>query len=153
MAQRWDDWRDYVTLQEHMNRLFDETARRQQQTQGARGRDDQLEHADWVPAADVYETEREFVIELDLPGIDRGALEVNLDEQRLTVRGERQPPADVVARRAPQRPFGRFISRFGPLPPNVEQKGIAAEYKDGVLRLRLPKRAEQKKGRIKINVS
>jgi HSP20 family protein len=152
MAQRWDDWRDYVMLQDRMNRLFEDTARRQGHA-GGRERDDQLEHIDWSPAADVYETESEFVIELDLPGIDRRALEVNLDEQRLTVRGERQPPADLVARREQQRPFGRFLSRFGPLPPNVEQKAIAAEYKDGVLRLRLPKRAEQKKGRIKINVS
>jgi HSP20 family protein len=154
MAQRWDDWRDYLTLQERMNKLFEETARRREQDAGgARGGDDELEHADWSPAADVYETEREFVIELDLPGIERKGLEVSLSDNRLTVRGERPAPADLQARRGHKRPFGRFLSAFGPLPPNVEQKSVAAEYKDGVLRLRLPKRAEQKKGRIKIAVS
>jgi len=153
MAQRWDDWRDYVALQERMNKLFADAARRQQGPQAAAGRDDQLEHADWTPAADVYETEREYVVELDLPGIERAGLEVSVNDNMLAVRGERPAPQDVAARRSPNRPFGRFLSKFGPLPQNVDQKAIAAEYKDGVLRLRLPKRAEPKKGRIKINVS
>ena len=154
MAQHWNDWRDYVTLQERMNRLFEDAARRQQGARAeGRGGDDDLEHADWAPAADVYETEREYVVELDLPGIERQALEVSLNDNRLTVRGERPAPQDVAARRSPNRPFGRFLSTFGPLPQSVDQKSIAAEYKDGVLRLRLPKRAEQKKARIKINVS
>jgi HSP20 family protein len=152
MAQRWDDWRDYLALQERMNRLVEEEARRQG-PQAAGGRGGELEHADWTPAADVYETEREYVVELDLPGIERQALEVSLNDNRLTVRGERPAPADVTAPRGQKRPFGRFLSTFGPLPQSVDQKSIAAEYKDGVLRLRLPKRAEQKKGRIRINVS
>ncbi|HEX8178019.1 MAG TPA: Hsp20/alpha crystallin family protein [Pyrinomonadaceae bacterium] len=151
MAQRWDDWRDYATLQERMNRLFEDAARRQEP--GAGKGEDELERAEWTPASDVYETEREFVVELDLPGIDRAALDVSLNDNKLTVRGERPAPPDLPARRAQNRPFGRFLSKFGPLPQNVDQKSIAAEYKDGVLRLRLPKRAEQKKGRIKINVS
>ena len=76
-----------------------------------------------------------------------------MNDNMLLVRGERHAPQDVTARRSPNRPFGRFLSKFGPLPGDVDQKSIAAEYKDGVLRLRLPKRAVQKKGRIKINVS
>jgi HSP20 family protein len=153
MAQRWDDWRDYVTLQERMNRLFEDAARRHGSS--AEGhRDDALEHADYAPAADVYETAGEFVIEIDLPGIERKALEVSLNDNRLTVRGERPAPRqDAAARRQPNRPFGRFLSKFGPLPASVDAKSIAAEYKDGVLRLRLPKQGEQKKGRIRINVS
>ena len=152
MSRRWDDWRDYAALQERMNRLLEDAARRQG-PEAAGGRGGELEHADWTPAADVYETEREYVVELDLPGIERQALEVSLNDNRLTVRGERPAPQDVAARRSPNRPFGRFLSNFGPLPQSVDQKSIAAEYKDGVLRLRLPKRAEQKKARIKINVS
>jgi HSP20 family protein len=152
MGHKWDEWRDYVTLQERMNRLFEDTARRHDHLNEER--EAELEHADWTPASDVYETEAEFLIAIDLPGIERSALEVNVDENRLTVRGERAAE-DSGTRRggAGGRPSGRFLSRFGPLPPSVDQKNIAADYKDGVLRLRLPKRREQKSGRVKIAVS
>ena len=151
MGHKWDEWRDYMTLQERMNRLFEDTQRRHDHLNEER--EAELERADWVPASDIYETETEFIIALDLPGIDRTALEVSVDENRLTVRGER-PVEDSGKRRGggSGRPFGRFLSRFGPLPPTIDQKNIAAEYKDGVLSLRLPKRAEQKSGRVKIAV-
>jgi HSP20 family protein len=151
VGHKWNEWCDYVTLQERMNRLFEDTARRHDHLNEER--EAELERADWVPASDIYETEAEFVIAIDLPGIDRGALEVSVDENRLTVRGER--PAGVDGRRRSGgggRPFGRFLSRFGPLPPTVDQKNIAAEYRDGVLSLRMPKRAEQKTRRVKIAV-
>jgi HSP20 family protein len=151
MGHKWDEWRDYVTLQERMNRLFEDTARRHDHLNEER--EAELERADWVPASDIYETEAEFIIALDLPGIDRAALEVSVDENRLTVRGER-PAEDNGKRRGGGggRPFGRFLSRFGPLPASVDQKNIGADYKDGVLSLRLPKRTEQKAGRVKIQV-
>ena len=152
MGHKWDEWRDYMTLQERMNRLFEDSQRRHDHLN--EGREAELERADWIPASDIYETETEFIIALDLPGIDRGALEVSVDENRLTVRSER--PIEENGRRrgggANRRPFGRFLSRFGPLPSTVDQKNIAAEYKDGVLSLHLPKRAEQKTGRVKIAV-
>lgn len=152
MGHKWDEWRDYVTLQERMNRLFEDTARRHDHLNAER--EAELERADWTPASDIYETATEFIIAIDLPGIERAALEVSVDENRLTVRGERTPE-ELGTRRASGgqgRPFGRFLSRFGPLPPTVDQKNIAADYKDGVLSLRLPKRAEQKAARVKIAV-
>ncbi|HEX8457536.1 MAG TPA: Hsp20/alpha crystallin family protein [Pyrinomonadaceae bacterium] len=154
MGHKWDDWRDYVTLQERMNRLFEDTARRHDHLNEER--EAELERADWTPASDVYETESEFVIAIDLPGIERDALEVSIDENRLNVRGERRQPDDAGTRRGSggrSRPFGRFLSRFGPLPPAVDQKNISADYKDGVLTLHLPKRTERKTGRVKIAVS
>ena len=153
MGHKWDEWRDYVTLQERMNRLFEDTARRHDHLDEER--EAELEHADWTPAADVYETGTEFIIAIDLPGIERGALDVSVDENRLTVRGERAAEENGKRRDSGgrSRPFGRFLSRFGPLPPTVDQENIVADYKDGVLRLRLPKRTEQKAGRVKIAVS
>lgn len=152
MGHKRDEWRDYMTLQERMNHLFEDTARRHDHLNSER--EAELEHADWTPASDVYETEAEFIIAIDLPGIERGALEVSVDENRLTVRGERAPENGGTRRGGGKgRPFGRFLSRFGPLPSSVDQKHIEADYKDGVLRLRLPKRAEQKAGRIKIAIS
>ncbi|HEY0099193.1 MAG TPA: Hsp20/alpha crystallin family protein [Pyrinomonadaceae bacterium] len=153
MGHKWNGWCDYGTLQGRMNRLFEETARRHDHLNEER--EAELERADWIPASDVYETEAEFVIAIDLPGIERSTLEVNVDENRLTVRGERAIEAEGARRSGSVgggRPSGRFLSRFGPLPPTVDQKNIAAEYRDGVLSLRLPKRAEQKAGRVKIEI-
>ena len=148
----FDPVRDLMTLQDRMNRLFEDAAeRRAHRRDDADEAEGEMERADWSPAADVYETGDAFVIAVDLPGIERGSLDVSIDENRLTVRGERA--ADEGQRRGRgNRPSGRFVSRFGPLPPTVDQKRIAAEYKDGVLRLRLPKRAERQAGKVKIEI-
>ncbi len=93
----------------------------------------------------------EYVIVLDLPGVERGKLDVGLDENRLTVRGERvQNEADAHARRA-ERPSGRFVRSFA-LPETVDRDNIDANYKDGVLRLRLPKRREEQPRRVEIKI-
>ena len=147
----WGDWRDYAGLQDRLNRLFEDIGMNAGGQQREAAREDDIERADWSPAADVYETADAFVIALDLPGIERSSLDVSIDENRLTVRGERA--ADEGQRRGRgNRPSGRFVSRFGPLPPTVDQKRVAAEYKDGVLRLRLPKRAERQAGKVKIEI-
>ena len=103
--------------------------------------------------SDVYERETEYVIVLDLPGVAREALDVGLDENRLTVRGERaQAETDAHVRRA-ERPAGRFVRSFT-LPETVERGQISADYKDGVLRLRLPKRREREQPRrVEIKVA
>ncbi|HEX5708024.1 MAG TPA: Hsp20/alpha crystallin family protein [Pyrinomonadaceae bacterium] len=144
----WEPVRDLMTLQERMNRLFEDAAVRRTRT----GEDeDEIERADWIPAADVYESETEFVIVLDLPGVAREGLDVGLDENRLTIRGERvSAEEEGVARRA-ERPAGRFVRSFT-LPETVERESITADYKDGVLRLRLPKRREQQPRRVEIKV-
>ena len=145
----WDPMRDLMTLQDRMNRLFEDTAERRARRGGATAGDEadgEMERADWSPAADVYEREAEYVIVLDLPGVAREALDVGLDESRLTVRGERaQAEADAHVRRA-ERPAGRFVRGFT-LPESVERGQISADYKDGVLRLRLPKRLERERPR------
>jgi HSP20 family protein len=132
-----------------MNRLFEEAADRRSRTGEDEG---EIERADWVPAADVYEDEREYTLALDLPGIDRSALEVNLDEGRLVIRGTRATTAEGVRARRAERPQGRFVRSFG-LPDAVERGSITADYKDGVLMLHLPKRGEQQQqGRVKIEI-
>lgn len=150
----FDPMRDLLTLQERMNRLFADAAeRRERGGDGGAGEaeGDEIERADWSPAADIYEREAEYVIVLDLPGVSREGLDVGLDENRLTVRGERAPAeAEVRVRRA-ERPAGRFVRSFT-LPETVDREGIGADYKDGVLRLRLPKRREQQPRRVEIKV-
>lgn len=139
--------RDLFTLQERMNRLFEEAADRRAPGHEEEG---EIERADWIPAADVYEDEREYLLVLDLPGIDRAGLDVSLDEGRLVIRGDRKGREGLHARRT-ERPQGRFVRTFS-LPDAVDRASISADYKDGVLLLHLPKRDERQGGRLKIDV-
>ena len=139
--------RDLFSLQERMNRLFEEAADRRG---GARADEAEIERADWIPAADVYEDEREYLLALDLPGINREGLDVSLDDGRLVIRGDRAAVAGLHARRA-ERPQGRFVRTFS-LPDAVDRASISADYKDGVLLLHLPKRDERQGRRLKIDV-
>ena len=147
MAQHWDPIRDLVTLQERMNRLFEDATDRRARTDDE---SNDIERTDWTPAADVYNRETEYVIMVDLPGIDRATLEISIDENRLWIRGTRA--VEHEAQQRVERPHGTFLRRFGPLPPTIEQQGVKADYKDGVLRITLPKRAEKKARRVEIKV-
>lgn len=148
MTQRWDPLRDLVVLQERMNRLFEDASK--QRSNDEEEGEQEIERADWSPAADVYNREHEYVIMIDLPGIEREALELSLDDNRLLVRGARAVEPDAAQRI--ERKHGRFLRRFGPLPPTVDQAAISAEYKDGVLAVRLPKRQEQQARRVEIKI-
>ncbi|HEX7316161.1 MAG TPA: Hsp20/alpha crystallin family protein [Pyrinomonadaceae bacterium] len=141
------DPRDLFTLQERMNRLFEEAADRRAP---AREEEGEIERADWIPAADVYEDEREYLLALDLPGIERDGLDVSLDDGRLVIRGERKGQEGLHARRT-ERPQGRFVRTFS-LPDAVDRGTITADYKDGVLLLHLPKRDERQGRRQRIDV-
>ncbi|HKQ51639.1 MAG TPA: Hsp20/alpha crystallin family protein [Pyrinomonadaceae bacterium] len=132
-----------------MNRLFQDAAEKRSRGGDAEG-EQEIERADWFPPADIYETEKEFTIAVDLPGIERAGLEINLEDDKLLIRGERAAESEGPHRT--ERPHGRFLRRFG-VPASVDQKGISAEYKDGVLRVRLPKRREPKARRVEIKVS
>lgn len=148
MSQQWNPLQDLMLLQDRMNRLFEDATQRRTQTDTQAG--DEFERADWTPAADIYETESGYLIEIDLPGVDREALEIDLDENRLVVKGTRV--ADEPKPHRTERPRGRFLRTFS-IPGSVNQGNIAAEYKDGVLQIRLPKRNEQKAQKIDIKVS
>jgi HSP20 family protein len=137
-----------VALQDRMNRLFEEAAQKRTRDEGDEG---EIERVEWTPLADVYNREGEYLILVDLPGVNREALDISLNDNRLLIRGERHSEAQAGERS--ERPAGRFLRRFGPLPETVDQKAISAEYKDGVLRLHLPKRREQKQQRVEIKVS
>jgi len=144
MSQQWNPLQDLMVLQDRMNRLFEDATQRR--TQPA---DDEFERADWTPAADIYETDSGYSIAMDLPGIDREALEIDIDDSRLIVKGTRE--ITETKQHRSERPRGKFLRTFS-VPGSVDQAKIGAEYKDGVLQIRLPKRTEQKPKRIDIKV-
>lgn len=144
MAQQWNPLQDLVLLQDRMNRLFEDATQKRANDTG-----DDFERADWTPAADIYETETGFGIAIDLPGVTRDGVEIDVDDNRLIVKGTREIAAST--HRA-ERPRGKFMRTFT-IPGSVDQGGIGADYKDGVLQIRLPKRQEQKAQKITIKVS
>ena len=148
MAKQWNPLQDLMLLQDRMNRLFEDATERR--TRVATDPGDDVETADWYPAADVYDRDEEYSIALDLPGIDRSALEINVNNDRLVIKGTRAGAGDGPAKS--QRPMGSFLRTFN-VPASVDQKQIKAQYKDGVLEVRLPKLKEQKAKRFEIKVS
>jgi len=131
-----------------MNRLFEDATQRRARDEST-GSDD-FERADWIPAADIYETNHEYQIAIDLPGVNRDAVEIDLDENRLVVKGTRA--VEDSTKHRSERPFGKFLRAFT-VPGSVDQTQIGADYKDGVLQLRLPKRTEPKRQKVEIKIS
>ena len=148
MSQQWNPLQDLMVLQDRMNRLFEDATQRRTQTDDGTG--DEFERADWTPAADIYETESGYLIALDLPGIKRDAVEIDIDDNRLLIKGTRV--VDESKTRRSERPRGKFVRSFT-VPVSVDQNKIDADYKDGVLQVRLPKRAEQKAQKIEVKIS
>ena len=148
MSQQWNPLQDLVMLQDRMNRLFEDATQRRNQSDAAAS--DEFERADWTPASDIYETDLGYMIAMDLPGIDREALEIDIDDNRLVVKGTRAVAESRASRT--ERPRGKFLRTYS-VPASVDQGKIAAEYKDGVLQISLPKRNEQKPKRIDIKIS
>ena len=146
MSQQWNPLQDLMVLQDRMNRLFEDATQRRNQAEANAG--DDFERADWTPAADIYETESGYLIAMDLPGIDREALEIDVDDNRLLVRGTRAISEQKQHRS--ERPRGKFLRTFS-VPGSVDQSKIGAEMKDGVLTFTLPKAEEAKPRRISVS--
>jgi HSP20 family protein len=106
----------------------------------------------WVPPVDIYETaDKALVIKAELPEMTREAIAVTVEHGTLTISGERVLPADVKREdfRRVERAYGRFSRRFA-LPASVDAANVAADYKDGVLKVRLPLREEAKRRTVPI---
>lgn len=143
---RWDPFRGLTSLQDQVNRLFEDTVQH--------GRTSQADLATWAPAADIYETENELIAKLDLPGVQEKAVDIHVENNTLTIRGERQFEKEVTEDNylRVERAYGTFTRSFS-LPNIVKVDNIRANLQNGVLTIRMPKREEAKPKQIKINVS
>jgi len=146
---RWEPFRDLLTLQERMNRMFDESFRGRGTSE-----DEWSLGGSWAPAVDIYEHEGNIVLTAELPGVDPKDVEVRLENNVLTLRGERKWNGDVQRENyhRVERAYGSFTRSFT-LPNVVDTEKIKADFKDGMLRLTLPKREEAKPKQISINVA
>src|ERR671923_921888 len=137
---RWEPFRELAALQNEMGRWMNQLA-----GGGVGSTPGNGQTSTWLPAVDVWETENELVLSFDLPGIPEDKIAVELDDNILTVSGDRERTSEHSSER-----FYRFERRFGTfsrsvtLPAGVSEKDIKADYTSGVLEIRVPKPAEPK---------
>jgi HSP20 family protein len=140
---RWDPFREIQKAQEQLSRLGEGFFRRA---------DDSALTA-WAPDVDIRETKDELVLEAELPGIDEKDLDIRVEGNTLTIRGERkfEKKATEDNYLRVERSYGSFTRSFS-LPHTINNESIKADYSNGVLTIRLPKREEAKPKQIKISV-
>ena len=146
---RWEPFRDLVGLQERMNQLFDNAFR------GTRGaEDDWALGGSWAPAVDIYEQDGNIVLKAELPGVEPKDVDVRVENNVLTLTGERKFDNEVKRDNyhRVERAYGTFARSFS-LPNSVDATKVQADYKDGVLTIKLPLREEVKPRQIKVNVA
>lgn len=133
--EKWEPFRDLMTMQDRMTRLIDETLSRVWKEEGARGV--------WSPPVDIFERENEIVLKIDLPEVIQDEIDIRVEGNTLIIQGERRFIKDVSEENYIQieRPYGTFRRIFN-LPKMTDQEGIKASYKDGVLRIILPRKQE-----------
>jgi HSP20 family protein len=141
---KWDPFRDLLSIQDRMNKLFEQTLSR------SRG-DEGIAAATWAPAVDIYETPEAIVLKAELPGLSREDIEVQIRDHTLTLRGERRFTKNVQEENylRIERAYGSFQRSFT-LPTTVQHEHARAVFRDGVLELTLPKTEGAKPKRIAI---
>ena len=139
-----DPFREFFDLQRGLNQLFDSSLATTSEDVGLKA---------WTPAVDIYEDDNAFLIKLELPEVNRDDVKVNLNENTLSITGERRVENEQKRENyhRVERSYGQFYRSFT-LPPNVNAEAINAQFKDGVLRLTLPKREESKPKQIEVQV-
>jgi HSP20 family protein len=143
---RWSPFRDFMSLRDEMNRLFNEL------TGEGRGEGGLWPSGSWSPAVDIYETDDALILQAELPGFSKEDVNVEIKDNTLLLSGSRQRQADVKEENyhRTERSYGGFQRSFL-LPATIDQQKVTASYKDGVLELRLPKAESAKARRIAIS--
>ena len=138
-------FKELFDIQRSLNSLFEENYSKSANEETALNA--------WTPTVDIYEDQDAFLLKLELPEVNKEDIKVNLNENVLSISGERrfenEDKRDGYHR--VERSYGQFYRSFT-LPPNINAEMINAEYKDGVLRLSLPKKEEAKPKAISVNI-
>ncbi|MFB3885474.1 MAG: Hsp20/alpha crystallin family protein [Thermodesulfobacteriota bacterium] len=132
---KWEPFRDLMAMQDRMSRLFDETLSHLWK--------EEVPRRAWSPPVDILETENEVILKVDLPEMNQSDIEIKVEENTLIIQGERKfikedPHGNYLKI---ERPYGTFQRTFA-IPRMIDLEKIKAAYKDGVLRIVLPKRGE-----------
>jgi len=143
---RWEPFREFATLQDRINRVF-------RDSYSGTGQDEALTTSSFAPAVDVYEDEHKVSLKIEVPGIDEKDIDVRVENNTLTVHGERKIEKEEKEEnyRRVERQYGSFTRTFT-LPTTVDTENVSANYDKGVLKITLPKKAEAKPKQIKVNI-
>ena len=142
---RWDPFRELSALQNRVNHLFQDFNR---------GQDELSTTTSFVPAVDVYEDEHKVALKLEIPGINQEDLDISLENNTLSVHGERKFEKEEKEENFHriERRYGSFARSFS-LPNTLDPESVRASYENGMLKIELAKREEAKPKQIKVNVS
>jgi HSP20 family protein len=146
LLTRWDPLRDMATLQNRMNRFVRESY-------SPESPEEALTTTSFAPPVDIYEDEHNITLKMEVPGIDEKDIDVRIEDNTLTVHGERKMEKEEREEnfRRIERQYGSFTRSFT-LPNSVDRGQVSADYEKGVLKIKLAKRAEAKPKQIKVNV-
>jgi HSP20 family protein len=143
----WDVMRELATMQDKMNRIWGSVY--------DRGHEDVTSRGAWLPPVDIYETDgKEIVLKAEVPGLKRDDIDLTVENNTLTIKGQRRRDDSVKEDRyhRVERVYGPF-SRSFTLPNTVDPGRVRAEYRDGVLTVSLPLREEARPRQIQVEVS
>ena len=142
---RWNPTRDVAALEEGLNRMVEGFYRRPQED---------LNRGAWVPVVDIYNDLHELVLKAELPEMNEDEIDLTIEDNTLTLSGEKKLETEVADRQFHriERHYGSFARTFV-LPPTVDAGKASAQYKAGVLTVRLPMREEVKPNKIKVSVA
>ena len=145
-VMRFDPFREMATLQDRVNRNFADAYSRRD--------DDVMSRGAWVPPVDIFQTDNhELVLKVELPDLRREDITLNVENNTLTITGQKRPDDSVKEHQyhRVERTFGAFSRSFS-LPGTADTSSISAEYKNGVLTVRIPQREEAKPKQIEVEV-
>src|SRR5436189_3696862 len=147
---RWDPFREFSTMQDRMNRMN----RLFRESYSPEGPEEALTTTSFAPPVDIYEDEHNITLKIEVPGIDEKDIDVRIENNTLTVHGERKIEKEEKEEnfRRVERQYGSFTRSFT-LPSTVDPNNVQANYEKGVLKIKLAKKAEAKPKQIKVNVA
>ena len=144
---RWDPFRDLAEVQERVNRALGDFY-------GTRGSDDVMRRGAWIPPVDIYEgANHEMIIKAEMPDIKREDIDIRVEDNTLTISGEKKLDTDVKQEQfhRVERAYGQFSRSFS-LPATIDTEKVSADYRNGVLTIKLPMREEAKPKQIQVKV-
>ena len=144
-ATRWDPFRELLTLQERLDKMYRDMERTR--------KEEDFVSSEWRPPVDIFESGDTFVLKLEIPEVDKESIDIKINDDELTIRGERklEPGVDPESYHRMERGYGLFTRSFS-LTKTIDASRIKAAVKDGILRIELPKKEEVKPKQIKIDL-
>ena len=148
---RWDPFRELENMNDRLNRMF--VGNRTPTRPGGEPSKDSMTLVDWSPSVDVAETAEEFQLKAELPEVKKEDVKVSVENGVLRIEGQRHQEKEEKGKRfhRVERSYGSFLRTFS-LPDNVDDKSVRAEFKDGVLNVRLPKMVTPKEKAIEVKI-